>query len=200
MREQQCSAEFLTISIRSSLTARVGDTATCQMCLQLIDMRHTLARGRWTDASALKVRLSQDLVLLASGEPKPQRLRETSFKKSGALGGVRFLSRWWLGALFLSWLWSVPRTVSQIGGFVLSGFMSLKATPFTNRTRARRQRCVQASVSMCARRAPGVRAVPPGLQTRCLGWTARRRRRKFWGFQVVSNSFLPAWRGLGPIS
>ena len=123
-----------------------------------------------------------------------------AIKKSGALGGVRFLSRWWLGALFLSWLWSVPRTVSQIGGFVLSGFMSLKATPFTNRTRARRQRCVQASVSMCARRAPGVRAVPPGLQTRCLGWTARRRRRKFWGFQVVSNSFLPAWRGLGPIS
>ena len=54
MREQQCSAEFLTISIRSSLTARVGDTATCQMCLQLIDMRHTLARGRWTDASALR--------------------------------------------------------------------------------------------------------------------------------------------------
>ena len=28
-------------------------------------------------------------------------------------GGVRFLSRWWLGALFLSWLWSVPRTVSD---------------------------------------------------------------------------------------
>ena len=50
------------------------------MCLQLIDMRHTLARGRWTDASALKVRLSQGALLLASGERKPQRFRETSFK------------------------------------------------------------------------------------------------------------------------
>ena len=51
------------------------------MCLQLIDMRHTLARGRWTDASALKVRLSQGALLLASGERKPQRFRETSFKR-----------------------------------------------------------------------------------------------------------------------